>query len=230
VEKAQLDERRKLILSPLRWLFVVSCLLLSASPADAEMVLNDSIGNDPGKEKLCASRAGGKTVPFEIDSRYVKSARSFHPDATFIAIDGMSPQLVECYLREGTGRFEPDSYSPEQNYWHLIRPQGFKPGIDTSTGIAMAAKVCLDAVPTRINRPDFDHSVYTSVVEISIGSPLYHPGASIAGKIAERYDIAVQGTSFYKSSGPDLTAANFTCLLSPMLDVKAIQIKRTGNP
>lgn len=209
----------------MRLLLTVSCLLFSTGLAKAQMVLNDSIGNDPAKEKLCASRAKGKTVPFEIDSRYVASARSFHPDATFIAIDGPSPQLVECYLREGTGRFEPDSYSPEQSYWHLIRPKGFEPGINTQTGISMAAKVCLDAAPSKINRPNFDHSVYASVVEVNFGSPLYHPGAPIAGRRAERYDIAVTGMSFYKSSGPDLTTVKFTCLLSRMLDVKAIQFK-----
>lgn len=200
-------------------------LIISFGIANAAMVSSDTIGNDPAKEKLCATRAKGKAVPFEIDSRYVESARSMHPDSTFIAIDGMSPQLIECYLRDGTGKFEPASMSPEQAYWHLPRPTQFEPGINTQKGIAMAAKVCLDIAPAKINRLDFDHSVYLSVVEISNGSPLYHPGASIAGAKADRYDIAVKGTSFYKSSGPDLAAVNFTCLLSPMLDVKAIQFK-----
>ena len=209
----------------MRLLLIVSSLLLFTGIARAEMVRNDTIGNDPDKEKLCASRAKGKPVPFEIDSRYVESARSFNPDATFIAIDGMSPQLVECYLRQGTGKFEPASFSPEQGYWHLIKPKHFEPGINTSEGSSMAAKVCLEAAPAKINRPNLDHSIYSGVIEINIGSPLYHPGASIVGKKAERYDIAVKGTSFYKSSGPDLAAVNFTCLLSPMLDVKAIQFK-----
>jgi hypothetical protein len=209
----------------LRLLLLVSCLFFSTIVARAQMVRNDSIGNDPNKEKLCASRANGKTVSFEIDSHYVKSARSFHPDATFIAIDGISPQLVECYLREGTGRFEPDSYSPEQSYWHLIRPKGFEPGINTQKGISIAAKVCVDGALAKINRPNFDHSVYTSVIEIGIGGPVYHSGAFIAGKRAERYDIAVNAISFYKSSGPDLAAVNFACLLSPMLEIKSIQVK-----
>jgi hypothetical protein len=189
------------------------------------MVSSSSIGNDSDKMKLCESRAKGETVPFEIDPHYIASERAHHPDATFVAIDGASPQLVECYLREGTGRFEPASYSPQQSYWHLIRPKRFEPGINTQIGISMAAKVCLDAAAARINRPNFDHSVYLSVAEIAIGSPLYHPGALFAGQKAERYDIAVRAASFYKSSGPDLTAVNFTCLLSPMLEVKAIQLK-----
>lgn len=208
-----------------RWLLVGVSLLLFSGTTTAQMVRNDAIRNDPAKERLCASRANGKTVPFEIDAGYVARARSLHPDATFIAIDGMSPQLVECYLREGTGRYEPDSYSPEQSFWHLIKPKQFEPGINTSKGISMAANVCIEAARTKINRPNFDHSVYSAVVEVNIGGPKYHPGAQIAGKNAERYDIAVEGSSFYSSSGPDLTAIKFTCLLSPTLELKAIQLK-----
>ena len=209
----------------MRWLLIVGGLLLTSGVAKAEMVRNDAIGNDPDKEALCASRAKGKPVPFEIDRRYVARARSQHPDITFVAIDGMSPQLVECYLREGTGKYEPASLSPQQDFWQLIKPPQFKPGINTSKGTQMAAKACLEAAPTKIGRPNFDHIVHSSVVEVSLGSPRYHPGASIAGEKAERYDIAVTGTSFYKSAGPDLEAVNFTCLLSPMLLVKAIQFK-----
>jgi hypothetical protein len=211
------------------WLVCI-CLYLSLGIAKGQMVRSASIGNDPIKEKLCASRAKGtlgesKIVPFEIDSRYVADVRSRHPDATFIAIDGMSPQLVQCFLREGTGRYEPDSLSPEQQFWHLIKPKQFEPGINTPEGSSMAANVCLKAASAKINRPNFDHSVLSSVAEVSIGSPLLHPGTVIAGKTAERYDIAVKGTFFYKSPGPDLTAASFTCLLSPMLDLKAFQSK-----
>jgi len=205
---------------------LLSCvLLLSPGLAGAQMVRNDSIGNDPDKEKLCASRAKGAPVPFEIDSRYVARARSTHPDATFIAIDGISPQLVECYLREGTGRYEPASFSPEQSYWRLIRPKQFEPGINTNRGRTMAANICLEAAPTQVNRPNFSHSVYSSVVEIALSGPRYRPGLSVGNKKAERYDIAVEATLFYKSSGPDLAAVKVTCLLSPMLEVKAVQFK-----
>jgi hypothetical protein len=209
----------------LRCLIIAAVVLLSPSIAKAQMVRNEAIGNDPTKELLCASRAGGKTVPFEIDSSYVARARSSHPDITFIAIDGISPQLIECYLREGTGRYEPATSSPEQSYWHLIKPKQFEPGINTPRGISKAANVCLEAAQAKINRPNFDHSVYSAVVEVNVGSPTYHPNAQIAGKSAERYDIAVEGSSFYKSPGPDLAAIKFTCLLSPTLELKAIQLK-----
>lgn len=205
--------------------FLIFCVTSFLGAANAAMVSSDAIGNDPAREKLCAARAQGKPVPFEIDSRYVESARREHPEITFIAIDGISPQLIECYQREGTGKFEPATMSPEQSFWHLPKPAQFKPGINTREGATMAANVCLDAVPKRINRAGFDHSVYSSVVEVNKDSPIYHPGASIAGKKAQRYDIAVKGTSFYKSSGPDLAAVSFMCLLSPTLGIKAIQFK-----
>jgi len=209
-----------------RVLYVAVVLIVFAGSATAQMTRNDAIGNDPAKERLCASRAKSQTVPFEIDSRYVTSERSSHPDATFIAIDGMSPQLVECYLREGTGRYEPASSSPEQSFWHLIKPKQFEPGISTPKGISMAANVCLNAARAKINRPNYDHSVYTAVAEISLGGPKYHAMAQIAGKTAQRYDIAVEGTYFYKSpSGPDLGAIRFSCLLSPMLELKGFAAK-----
>ena len=89
----------------------------------------------------------------------------------------------------------------------------------------MAGNACLKAAATQINRPNFDHSVYSTVVEVALGRPRYHPGVVIAGKSAERYDIAVEGTSFYRSSGPDLDAIKFTCLFSPMLELKAVRPK-----
>ena len=130
------------------------------------MVLGSSIGNDPAKEKLCASRARGKSVPFEIDSRYVAAARSQHPDVTFVAIDGISPQLVECFLRPGTGKYEPDSLSPEQNFWHLMKPKGS--GIAAQKDRSTAIKTCLDAAIAKSNRTGLDHSVSNAIFEVDL--------------------------------------------------------------
>lgn len=214
----------------MRKLIVISILLLTSGLANAGMVLNDSIGNDPAKEKLCASRAKVKnTVPFEIDSDYVARARLDYPDATFIAEDeGYEPHLIECELRSGTGRFEPAFIYGEENYWHTIKPKMFAPGINTPAGQSMAVNVCFEAVLSQSNRSEYDHSVYSVVQELGVHNAgvLFSAGTIIAGKKAERYDIVVQGTSFYKPANPDLTAVNFTCLLPPMLDVKAIQFKK----
>lgn len=59
----------------MRWLILVGSLLLSSTMASAQMVRSDTIGNDPAKEKLCASRVESKDiVPFDIDARYVARA------------------------------------------------------------------------------------------------------------------------------------------------------------
>src|SRR4029079_3884432 len=202
-----------------RWLAAISGLLVFMDTARAEMIHNGAIGNDPMKEKLCAARAKGKVIPFEIDSRYVARARSQHPDATFIAIDGISPQLIECYLRSGTGRYEPASMSPEQGFWHTIKPNG--PGIGTQQAQSMSIRNCTNAALSKSSSAGLSHSVNNAVIEVDIN----RAGKTIAGHKAERYDIVVQGTSFYKSSGPDLATKKFTCLLSRALQVKAVELK-----
>jgi len=87
-----------------RWLCVLSGLLLSSTVATAQMVRNDAIGNDPAKERLCALRAKStfgtsKTEPFEIDLSWVREfGRRYHADATFIVI---GDSLIQCWLSEG---------------------------------------------------------------------------------------------------------------------------------
>ena len=166
----------------------IGYLSVSTVAASAAMVSSDSISNDPIKVKLCAERAKGTSTSFVIDSNYVEMSRRMHPDSTFIAIDGISPQLIECYLREGTGKFEPASMSPEQAYWHLPRPPQFEPGINTQEGRAMAAKVCLDTAPAKIGRLNFDHSALLFVNEVPRGSSIHYVGVK-----ADDYDIEVAG-------------------------------------
>jgi len=209
----------------MRSFLLIFVLFFFANITKAEMLRNDSIGNDPGKEKICAARTKEKTVPFEIDSRYIERARAINPDVTFVATDAGSPQLVECYLRQGTGKYEPASFSPEQAYWHLIRPGQFKPGINTVQGRNMAGDACIEAAQQKINRSNLDHSIYSNIIEIASTGPHYRSGVSFAGKKAERYDIVVEGNSFYRSSGPDLTTVKFVCLFSPMLEVKGVEFK-----
>ncbi len=204
-------------------LFIAGGLSLISAVARAEMISSSSIANDPAKVTLCAARAHstilGQIVPFQIDSHYVAEARSQHPDTTFIAIDGISPQLVECYLREGTGRYEPASFSPEQGFWHAIKSEGF--GIDTEKARSNAAEACRNAALLRLNQNGFDHSVNTQIYEVDVN----RAGSLIAGRKADRYDIAVKGTAFYKSSGLDLRAMPYTCLLTRALVIKSVQLK-----
>ncbi|WP_343724945.1 hypothetical protein [Herbaspirillum huttiense] len=209
---------------------MLAALLVLTVPARAEYVPSSALNFDPAKQKVCAARSSlkGPSVPFEMNDEYFQRARSVHPDVTYIAIDGASPQLVECFLRDGTGKFEPNSYSPEGNgsYWRTIKPEQFKPGIKTSVGIQMAVDKCIQAAQEKINLADYSHSVYSTVQEVTLGKSTVSIGTSIAGIKASRYDIAVAGTSFFNSTGLDRRAVNFTCLLSPMLQVKSVQIKR----
>jgi hypothetical protein len=91
--------------------------MLFSKIATGQMVRNDSIGNDPAKERLCTLRAKSiqgtsKTVPFEIDSGYVARSRATHPDTTFIAIDGMSPSWSNAVLVKAPGGMNPSTLAP----------------------------------------------------------------------------------------------------------------------
>ncbi len=213
----------------IRGLLVFAGTMVFASMiGNGQMVSNSAIQNDPAKESLCAKRAKVKPVPFLIDQNYVNITRAAHPDTTFIAEDGLIPELIECRVNERTGVYEMDSLTSEENPspWRLIRPEQFAPGIHTAAGQIQADNVCFKAAREKVNREEFDHSFgyTTDVNEITLNvAPWYLPGVKVAGMKAERYDIAVVGKLFYKSSGSDLTAFRVSCLLSPTLEVKAVQ-------
>jgi hypothetical protein len=221
----------------IRRLFVFAGSMVFASTlasgiAGGQMVSSTTIQNDPAREALCAKRASKsdarfKAAPFMIDQNYVSLIRAAHPDTTFIAEDGVIPELIECRVNERTGVYEPDSLSTEDDlYWHLVRPEPFVPGTRSAAWQVQADDVCFKAARDKVNRQDFDHSFgYTTdvnVITLNV-APWYLPGVKVAGMRAERYDIAVVGQLFYKSSGPDLAAFRATCLLSPALEVKAVQ-------
>ena len=209
-------------------LVLAGSIVFASMAANGQMVSNSAIQNDPSKEALCVKRAKvKKPVPFLIDQNYVNSTRAAHPDTTFIAEDGIIPELIECRVNEKSGLYKQDSLSSEENpYWHLVQPEQFAPGIHTAAGQLQADDVCFKAAREKVNREGFDHSFgyTTDVNEITLDvAPWYRRGVRVAGMKAERYDIAVVGKLFYKSSGPDLTAFRVSCLLSPTLAVKAAQ-------
>jgi hypothetical protein len=210
------------------FLVFAGSMVFASMVANGQMVSNDTIQNDPAKEALCVKRAKvKKPVPFLIDQNYVKWTRAVHPDATFIAEDGIIPELIECRASDDTGVFELDSLSSEENpYWRLVRSEQFAPGVHTAAGQVRADGVCFKAAREKVNQDGFDHSFgyTTDVNEITLEvAPWYQPGVKVAGMKAERYDIGVVGKLFYKSSGPDLAAFRVSCLLSPTLEVKALQ-------
>src|SRR5580698_10062687 len=163
----------------MRGSLVVAGLAVSASMiAKAQMVSNSAIQNDPAREALCAKRARVKPVPFLIDQDYVNRTRAAHPETTFIAEDGIAPELVECRVNQQTGVFELDTLTSEAvpSPWSLVRPQQFAPGIHTAAGQARADDVCFKAAGEKVNREDFDHSFgfTTDVNEITLNvAPWY---------------------------------------------------------
>ena len=212
----------------IRGLLVFTASMAFASMiANGQMISSSTIQNDPAKEALCVKRAKVKPVSFLIDQDYVNRTRAAHPDTTFIAEDGIIPELIECRANEQTGVYEVGSLNSEENpSWHLVRPEQFAPGIHTAAGQVQADDMCFKAAREKVNREGFDHSFgyTTDVNEIALYvAPWYRPGVKVAGVQAKRYDIAVVGMLFYKSSGADLTAFHATCLLSPTLEVKAVQ-------
>lgn len=206
---------------------VVALVVLAGAPlaALAEMVHSDLIGNDPKKVQLCIERSKIKrseVVPFLIDTKRVALTRAYHPEATFVATD--DGQLTECVVLEGSGKFGPGSYYPEQEFWRLIRPpQRELP--PSSNGTPGEVALCLDAGAAKLQRSDIDHTIYNTVAEIGKRGPMYYAGQTFAGKKAERYDVVVKGAFFFKSSGLDLTKVSVTCLFSPMRELRAVELK-----
>jgi hypothetical protein len=210
-------------------------LLIAALPffaAGADMVHGDAVGNDPAKEQLCVERTRAnssfknyKIVPFEIDKNYLDRSRNPRfggsPDVTFIAIQNITgdSQLVQCAVSNGTGKYGPLTFTPEDTNWRLLgKPKPVAPNV--------ALHRCFDAVVAKLNRPNYDHSS-GSVAEVGPPSRRirYPAGSIIAGLKADQYDVVVTGAAMYKSAGPDMDTVTFTCLFSPTLEVKAIQTK-----
>lgn len=192
------------------------------------MLRNDAIENDPTLEKLCIDRTLHPpntvigtlyTVPFLLDSSYVLRVRADYPDATFIAVSssrsGFGGQLVECSRLSG-GKFGPATRSPEGNwYWSLIKPQQLRgPG-----WMSIAADRCRKAAEGKVGDTGIERSAYSSVQAVA-------EGRQIAGMLTAAWDVEVKGDVVLKGAGPDLPVFNFSCLLSPMLEVRAVELRR----
>ncbi len=198
------------------------------SPRSAGMLRNDAIENDPTLEKLCIDRTLHPpntvigtlyTVPFLLDSSYLLRVRADYPDATFIAVSssrsGFGGQLVECSRLSG-GKFGPATRSPEGNrYWSLIKPQQLRgPG-----WMSIASDRCRGAAERKVGDSAIERSAYSSVQEVA-------EGRQIAGMLTAAWDVEVKGDVVLKGPGPDLPVFNFSCLLSPMLEVRAVKLRR----
>lgn len=85
-------------------------------------------------------------------------------------------------------------------------------------GTLLKAQIlCPLGARSKIVLPRFDHTDEARATEVPSGT-------LIAREAVERDDVVLRGTAFYKSSGPGLTPVGYTCLFSPMLGVKAVQL------
>jgi hypothetical protein len=189
------------------------------------MIRSDALQQDTAKLNLCIERArptigDQDLVPFEIDAGYLARARKDNPTVTFFATPG---ELHECMA--GYGLYREVSISIESWYWHVIRPPAFQPPINTDAGSLLAAKTCLKDVPQHADLSAFDHAGYFTAHDIGYLSPraMAKPTRpTIGGVPVSSYDVEVLGVAYFKTSGIDLLVLEFTCLYSPMLELKAV--------
>jgi hypothetical protein len=207
--------------------------LLSVPIGYAQMIRSDALEQDTVKLKLCIDRArdgqgNGLTigeqddlVPFEIDAGYVAMVRKQNPSVTFFAVPD---RLLECMA--GSGLYRPVLSSGESWFWHVIRPPSFQPPITTEAGLELAENTCLKDVPRHADLSGFDHALYSTAKDIGYLSPRVTAKPNrptIGGVPVSSYDVEVYGTAFFKTSSEiDLLTLDFTCLYSPMLELKAV--------
>ena len=227
--------KKLLMLAMVIGLLTSSSMIVSATDS-GQMVSSTSIVNNPDKEKLCISRiqdlqanAGfpkGKIVPFLIDSGRAAWIRQQDPDEILVAIDDGESivKLITCSLNSKTGQYGPTSIETASSivkWWQPIRPKNL---LETQEGKEKAGSVCSEAAKSKVNREGFNSWN---------GNPkeVYEPNLSysIEGKKAERYDVLVEGTLLYNiPEQTDLDRVEVICLLSPTLDLKAVQVRDLG--
>jgi hypothetical protein len=218
---------------------VVYALMLVVPVGRAQMIRSDALKQDATKLALCIKRARHghsltighqDLVPFEIDAGCLARARKANPDVTFFATPS---SLYECEVA-GNGLYGPASASGESWFWHVIRPPSFQPPINTVAGSQLAANTCLKDVPRHADIPGFGHAGYFGARDIGYMSPkeMAKPSRSTIGGVpVSSYDVEVDGVAYFKTSGIDLLMLQFTCLYSPMLELKAVgRRKDTPGP
>lgn len=209
-------------------LFIV-IILLATTNVNAELVKASTI-NDPEKQRICLSRSIFKNNlndDFLIERKYVEIVRKYNPDATFVAVKPESPTLITCYLRSGTGKFEPASYQGINNNWKLIKPDN-PIDINTIGGKRMATKVCIDAIASQLNRKEIFNIIPTTTNEILRDSGVrYSIGSKVGDVIANRYDVISDGEIIFNrsSNGLDKDSKKYKCLMDPSFKVKGIEMK-----
>jgi len=141
-----------------------------------------------------------------------------------------SGALYEC--TNWGGLCGPVSATGENWFFHIFHPPSFQPPISTVAGSQLAGSTCLKDVPQHTDLSGFDHANYYAAQDVDYISRKAkarptHP--SIGGVPVSSYDVEVNGVAYFKTSGIDLFALQFTCLYSPMLKLKAVGWRREGG-
>ncbi len=199
------------------------------------MVPSTQLKQDPANLNLCIARArhdpafginisNEELIPFAIDMRFVNRERQEYPDVTFFATNR---GLIECTVT-GLGKYGPMIRDSAVTwYWKslLPMPPRFKPSIDTSAGKQMAAQKCLKALHTHADLPNFDHAGYNEPYSVGyIGSDAGRNSSypAIAGVSVSSYDVLVTGAAYFRTGTVDQVMLLYTCLYSPMLELRAV--------
>jgi len=218
--------------------FLTSFSIMASATDSGQMVSSASIVTNPDKEKLCISRiqdlqakAGfpkGKIVPFLIDSGRAAWIRQQDPDEILVAIDDGESivKLITCSLNSKTGQYGPTSIETASSivkWWQPIRPKNL---LETQEGKEKAGSVCSEAAKSKVNQEGFNSWSWNGNPKEVYGPDLSY---SIEEKKAERYDVLVKGILLYNiPEQTDLDRVEVSCLLSPTLDVKAVEVRNLG--
>jgi len=214
-----------------KWIFAIIGMVGLTPFCKAEFIDGESI-SDKNKVDICVSRAANKTKLVEgflIDRRFVEIQRESHADAVFAAINPNNPQLVVCYTRSSTGKFEPASYlnSSNKSDWKIKRPEN-PIDVGSYNGQKMVINKCKDGLLGRIDPHNIKSVTTTSVGEVNRNSGVRNPIGLEVNKVkALKYDVVTDGRIILNtlSNGIDHDTVDYKCLLDPSFKIKSIEIK-----
>lgn len=205
----------------------------------AQLVRSDQLKQDQAKLNLCVDRARHdrsfgigidtqELIKFEIDTSYVERERKEYPDVTFFAT---TRGLVQCAVT-GIGKYGPLFFDNGATwFWRPLipTPPSFQPSITTAEGGRIAGNKCLADLPSRADLANFDHAVYNEAYSVGyLGSKntdeAHYP--MVGGLRVSSFDVEVLGSAYFRTDTADQIMLLYTCLYSPMLELKSVGWRR----
>ena len=166
---------------------------------------------------------------FLIDSKFVELKRKSYPDVVFAAVNPEAPQLVTCYTRNSTGRFEPASYhnSSNKNLWRVIRPEN-PIDINQVNGKRIVAQICKAEILKSLNSQDVKNISINTINEVNRDHGVRYPiGYGVNNVKAIKYNVISDGRVVLNSSsnGIDNDVKEIKCLLDHSFKIRSVEIK-----